>query len=97
MKLKSCLCLDVCSQILSKEAALVITLDEMHTLSLRMFFNALSCNASSLLEKVELPPADLGPIAPLSRNLQLLQDILSSNDSSVGAPDERRLAFAQVI
>lgn len=45
---------------------------------------------------MELPPADLGPTAALNKMLQLLQDILSSHDSSVVAPDERKTAFAQV-
>ena len=41
-------------QILKDNASLLETLEEMHTLSLKMFFNSLNCNANKLLEKVKL-------------------------------------------
>ena len=42
------------SQILKDNASLLETLEEMHTLSLKMFFNSLNCNANKLLEKVKV-------------------------------------------
>lgn len=55
-----------------------------------------SSSCMVFIMQVELPPADLGPTSSLTKMLQLLQDILSSHDSSVVAPDERKTAFAQV-
>jgi hypothetical protein len=84
-------------QILPTGAALMYTLDEMSTLSMRMFFNSLTYQANKLLEKVELPPSDLGATALLNRSLQLLQDILSSHNSSTVTPQERRIAISQIV
>ena len=41
-----------CSQMLIPSAALPCTLEEMHVLSMRMFFTSLTYNANKLLEKV---------------------------------------------
>jgi len=46
--------------------------------------------------QVELPPSDLSAAGLLSKNLQLLQDILSSQDSSSVTPEERKQSVAQV-
>lgn len=48
------------------------------------------------LDQVELPPSDLGAPTLLNKTLQLLQDILSSHDSSTITPEERRPAVNQV-
>ena len=40
------------SQILKPPASLLTTLEEMNTLSSKMFFNSLSCHANKMLEKV---------------------------------------------
>jgi len=52
--------------------------------------------ANNLLVQVELPPSDLGATALLNKSLQLLQEILSSHDSSCVTPEERKQAVAQV-
>ncbi|XP_077467080.1 conserved oligomeric Golgi complex subunit 6 isoform X1 [Stigmatopora argus] len=77
-------------------ASLLMTMEEMHVLSKKMFFNSLSLHASRLMGKVELPPPDLGPTTSLSQTLSLLREILASHDSSVAA-DARRADFAQVL
>ena len=41
-----------CSQIIPGEASLLTTLDEMHTLCLKMFYNSLNYHASKLMDKV---------------------------------------------
>lgn len=41
-----------CRQILKPEASLLGTLEEMYTLSLKLFFNSLNCQSIKLLEKV---------------------------------------------
>jgi hypothetical protein len=89
-------CVSHSRQLVTPQAALLATLDEMHTLGLRMFFSSLTHNANKLLEKVELPPADLGPTVAFQQTLQLLQDVLSSHDSSVIPLEARKQDFAQV-
>ncbi|XP_074655398.1 conserved oligomeric Golgi complex subunit 6-like isoform X2 [Tubulanus polymorphus] len=84
-------------QILSSDASLLTTLMEMETLSLKMFFNSLNCHASKLVEKVELPPADLSSPPSLLETLQLLQDVLASHDSSVVPLDARKQDFQQIL
>ena len=46
--------------------------------------------------QVELPPPDLGPTASLNQTLHLLQDVLSSHDSSIVPMEERKHDFQQV-
>jgi len=48
------------------------------------------------LVQVELPPSDLRATSLLNKSLQLLQEILSSQDSSSVTPDERKQSVAQV-
>ena len=38
--------------ILGEDASVILTIEEMHTLGLKMFFNSLNCHASKTLEKV---------------------------------------------
>ncbi|KAM8903272.1 conserved oligomeric Golgi complex subunit 6 [Spinachia spinachia] len=78
-------------------ASLLITIEEMHILSKKMFFNSLSLHASRLMDKVELPPVDLGPTASLTQTLSLLREVLASHDSSVVPLDARQADFAQVL
>ncbi|XP_022044800.1 conserved oligomeric Golgi complex subunit 6 [Acanthochromis polyacanthus] len=78
-------------------ASLLVTIEEMHFLSKKMFFNSLSLHASRLMDKVELPPADLGPTASLTQTLSLLREVLASHDSSVVPLDARQADFAQVL
>lgn len=77
--------------------SLLVTIEEMHVLSKKMFFNSLSLHASKLMDKVELPPADLGPTASLTQTLSLLREVLASHDSSVVPLDARQADFAQVL
>uniref|UniRef100_A0A4W3K231 Conserved oligomeric Golgi complex subunit 6 n=1 Tax=Callorhinchus milii TaxID=7868 RepID=A0A4W3K231_CALMI len=78
-------------------ATLLTTIEEMHILSKKMFFNSLSLHASKLMDKVELPPADLGPTTALNHTLSLLREVLSSHDSSVVPLDARQADFVQVL
>uniref|UniRef100_A0A8C6UNX7 Conserved oligomeric Golgi complex subunit 6 n=1 Tax=Neogobius melanostomus TaxID=47308 RepID=A0A8C6UNX7_9GOBI len=78
-------------------ASLLMNVEEMHVLSKKMFFNSLSLHASRLMDKVELPPADLGPTASLTQTLSLLREVLVSHDSSVVPLDARQADFAQVL
>ncbi|XP_051782301.1 conserved oligomeric Golgi complex subunit 6 isoform X1 [Erpetoichthys calabaricus] len=78
-------------------AALLTTIEEMHLLSKKMFFNSLSLHASKLMDKIELPPPDLGPTCSLNQTLSLLREVLASHDSSVVPLDARQADFAQVL
>ncbi|XP_028856282.1 conserved oligomeric Golgi complex subunit 6-like [Denticeps clupeoides] len=78
-------------------AALLMTMEEMHVLSKKMFFNSLSLHGSRLMDKVELPPPDLGPTSSLTQTLALLREVLASHDSSVVPLDARQADFAQVL
>ncbi|XP_044300161.1 conserved oligomeric Golgi complex subunit 6 isoform X1 [Varanus komodoensis] len=78
-------------------AMLLTTIEEMHLLSKKIFFNSLSLHASKLMDKVELPPADLGPSSALNQTLALLREVLTSHDSCVIPLDTRQADFVQVI
>lgn len=86
------------SNIVGNSAAMLLTtIEEMHLLSKKMFFNSLSLHASKLMDKVELPPADLGPSTALNQTLVLLREVLSSHDSCVIPLDTRQADFVQVL
>uniref|UniRef100_A0A2K6TVE9 Conserved oligomeric Golgi complex subunit 6 n=1 Tax=Saimiri boliviensis boliviensis TaxID=39432 RepID=A0A2K6TVE9_SAIBB len=76
---------------------LLTTIEEMHLLSKKIFFNNLSLHASKLMDKVELPPPDLGPSSALNQTLMLLREVLASHDSSVVPLDARQADFVQVL
>ncbi|KAL7991257.1 hypothetical protein Chor_015513 [Crotalus horridus] len=78
-------------------AMLLTTIEEMHLLSKKIFFNSLNLHASKLLDKVELPPADLGPSPTLNQTLALLREVLASHDSCVIPLDTRQTDFGQVL
>ncbi|XP_066495680.1 conserved oligomeric Golgi complex subunit 6 isoform X2 [Tiliqua scincoides] len=86
------------SNIVGNSAAMLLTtIEEMHLLSKKIFFNSLSLHASKLMDKVELPPADLGPSSTLNQTLVLLREVLASHDSCVIPLDTRQADFVQVL
>ncbi|XP_015674182.1 conserved oligomeric Golgi complex subunit 6 [Protobothrops mucrosquamatus] len=86
------------SNIIGNSAAMLLTtIEEMHLLSKKIFFNSLSLHANKLLDKVELPPADLGPGPALNQTLALLREVLASHDSCVIPLDNRQTDFGQVL
>ncbi|KAL4226096.1 Golgi transport complex subunit 6 [Mactra antiquata] len=84
-------------QIINPDAALLSTIMEIQDLSHRMFFNSLTCTANKLLDKVELPPADLGPTASLLHTMSLLKDVLQCHDSSVVTLENKKQDFKQIL
>ncbi|WAR24954.1 COG6-like protein [Mya arenaria] len=84
-------------QIVNPEAALLGTIIEIQDLSHRMFFNSLTCHANKLLDKVELPPADLAATASLTQTLGLLKDVLQCHDSSVITLENKKQDFKQIL
>ncbi|XP_070537698.1 conserved oligomeric Golgi complex subunit 6-like isoform X2 [Ptychodera flava] len=87
----------IIGQLLNSDAVLLSTISEVHELCHRMFYNSLNCHAQRLMEKVELPPADLGPTQSLNQTLSLLRQVLASHDSSVVPLDARQDDFAKVL
>ncbi|XP_076448028.1 conserved oligomeric Golgi complex subunit 6-like [Babylonia areolata] len=85
------------SQIVAPESVLLTTICEVQDLSHRMFFNSLSCHANRLLDKVDLPPADLGPTSSLTQTLQLLRDVLACHDASVVPVDDKKQDYKQIL
>lgn len=49
------------------------------------------------MDKVELPPPDLGPSSALNQTLMLLREVLASHGSSVMPLDARQADFVQVL
>lgn len=84
-------------QIVNPEAALLSTILEIQDLSHRMFFNSLNCHANKLLDKVELPPADLGATTSLTQTMTLLKDVLTCHDSSVVTIENKKQDFKQIL
>ncbi|XP_077340322.1 conserved oligomeric Golgi complex subunit 6 [Lithobates pipiens] len=78
-------------------STLLTTIEEMHLLSKKIFLNSLTLHASKLMDKVELPPVDLGPSSALNQTLTLLREVLVSHDSSVVPLDARQADFVQVL
>ncbi|BFZ10927.1 hypothetical protein BsWGS_13966 [Bradybaena similaris] len=85
------------SQIIIADASLMVTIAEIQDLSHRMFFNSLTSHANKLLDKVELPPGDLGATASLTQTLQLLRDVLACHDASVVPLDDKRQDYKQIL
>ncbi|CAB3977800.1 Conserved oligomeric Golgi complex subunit 6, partial [Paramuricea clavata] len=85
------------SSIVGEESLFIFTIEELHTLAMKMFFNSLSLHASKVLDKVEIPPSDLGATASLNETLSLLREVLSSHDASVVPLDARQGDYSKVI
>lgn len=84
-------------QVITVEAQLLSTLEEMHVLCQKMFYNSLTCYCSRLLEKVELPPADLGPTEALKKILALLREVLSCQDACLVSVADRQKDVPQIL
>lgn len=84
-------------QVICTEAALLTTLDEMLFLSQKMFYNSLTCHCSRILEKIEMPPADLGPLESLKQSLALLREVLSCQDACLVSIDDRQKDVPQIL
>ncbi|XP_015930993.1 conserved oligomeric Golgi complex subunit 6 [Parasteatoda tepidariorum] len=84
-------------QVMTSEAALLTTLEEMLTLSQKMFYNSLSCHCNRILEKIDLPPADLGPPEGLKQTLTLLREVLSCQDACLVTIDDRQKDVPQIL
>ncbi|XP_064457671.1 conserved oligomeric Golgi complex subunit 6-like [Ornithodoros turicata] len=82
---------------LSSDCPLLLCLDDMMTLSQKMFDNSLTCHCSQMLEKAELPPSDLGPPEALQSMLTLIRDLLSCQDACLVSVDDRRHDVPSVL
>ncbi|KAJ7384243.1 Golgi transport complex subunit 6 [Desmophyllum pertusum] len=83
--------------LIDEDATVTVTILDMNALALKMFFNSLNCHASTLLEKIELPPPDLSPTESLKETMSLLKDVLASHDASVIPLDARQADYSRII
>lgn len=49
-----------CSSIVGDESSFIFTIEELHTLAMKMFFNSLSVHASKVLDKVSFYEVYIG-------------------------------------
>eukprot|EP00117_Sycon_ciliatum_P028123 scpid35622/ scgid22673/ Conserved oligomeric Golgi complex subunit 6; Component of oligomeric Golgi complex 6 len=77
--------------------SILATLMELRQLAQKMFFNNLTIHASKLLEKVELPTANLSPPTALTETLTLLKSILLSQDVTVVPLEARQEDFTKIL
>ncbi|OQR69833.1 conserved oligomeric Golgi complex subunit 6-like [Tropilaelaps mercedesae] len=78
-----------------RDSLLCVALSELLALSKKLFTNSLIGNTSRLLERVESPPADLGPPQCFQTILTLLRQILSCQDSLLA--EERQQDIGQIL
>ena len=75
---------------------LIATLNEMYTLSYKMFLNSLNIHATRLLDKIEPPNYELMPNEDLRKTLMLIKDIFDSYNNSVVTMDSKKDDYIQV-
>lgn len=78
-----------------RDSLLCYTLGELLALSKKLFTNSLVGHTTRLLERVESPPADLGPPQCFQTTLTLLRQILSCQDSLL--TEERQQDIGQIL
>lgn len=83
--------------LIDEDASVTVTILDMNALALKMFYNSLNCHASTLLEKIELPPPDLSPTESLRETMSLLRDVLTCHDASVIPLDARQADYSRII
>ena len=79
------------------ECQLVLVLDEVSSLSSKMFLNGLNATATRLIEKVDMPTNDLNLSDELRRTLSLLRDILETHSTSMIPFESKRTDFQQIV
>jgi len=84
-------------QLLPNECQLVLVLDEVSSLSSKMFLNGLNATATRLIEKVDMPTNDLNLSDELRRTLSLLRDILETHSTSMIPFESKRTDFQQIV
>lgn len=82
---------------INETSELISTLDEMYTLSYKMFLNSLNIHATRLLEKTEPPGYDLMPSEDFRKTLALLKDIFDSYNNSVVSLDSKKDDYIQIL
>eukprot|EP00047_Mylnosiga_fluctuans_P019083 m.78466 g.78466 ORF g.78466 m.78466 type:complete len:660 (+) comp7966_c0_seq2:23-2002(+) len=78
-------------------AALSALLTELRSNTLKMCFDALSVQANGLLAKVEYPQPDLSTPLALDTTLDMLRQVLASQDSTVSAADIHRAELTKIL
>jgi len=76
---------------------LIATLNEMYTLSYKMFLNSLNIHATRLLDKIEPPNYELMPNEDFRKTLMLIKDIFDSYNNSVVTMDSKKDDYIQIL
>ncbi|RDD46726.1 Conserved oligomeric Golgi complex subunit 6 [Trichoplax sp. H2] len=82
---------------LTNDSPLVNCLGEMDNLSMKMFYASLNSHSAKLLDKVELPPPNLGPTETLIQGLVLLRELLASYDAPVAELEDRQIDLKKIL
>uniref|UniRef100_A0A915AZF6 Conserved oligomeric Golgi complex subunit 6 n=4 Tax=Parascaris univalens TaxID=6257 RepID=A0A915AZF6_PARUN len=82
---------------LSKDAALLQTIEELKDLTLNMFFSGLNSSVQRLLGRMSTPDYDLLPVQAVHQVLLLLRDVLESHDGAVAAVADKKENFSKIF
>lgn len=95
------------SNIAGETATISVVVADLRAATLKACFDALSVHAGSLLAKVDLPPVmgalslrdsqtDLSPPSSVESTLEMLRDVLSSQDAPGTSADVQRAELTKV-
>lgn len=85
------------NQVMQISSQLLTTLEELHLLAQKMFFNSLTCHCNRLIEQAELPPAGLGPTEAVLQTLSLMREVLSCQDACLVSMNDRQQDVPQIL
>ena len=90
------------SQKLLSDAVLLYTIEELYTLSYKIFFNSLNYHCVSKIgstdaNEIESPSVDLGPSQSLNQIISTLQEVLSCQDSCSISIDDLKQDIPQIL
>ncbi|KAL2920049.1 Golgi transport complex subunit 6 [Polyrhizophydium stewartii] len=85
------------TKILGTFSQLSVALEELASLSFKVFFDTLNAQAADMLRFIQTPDADLQPPQALKDTITQLREIMLSYDGSLLSPEARAREFVQII
>lgn len=82
---------------ITENSALIQTLDELNSLSYKMFLNSLNIHATRLLDKIEAPNLELMPSVEFQKTLGLVKEIFDSYNTSVVSLSSKKGDYDQIL
>lgn len=82
---------------INESSELIATLNELYTLSYKMFLNSLNVHATRLLDKTDPPGFDLMPNNDLRKTMSLIKDIFDSYNNSVVSMESKKDDYTQIL